>query len=259
MKKQFVLVIRVLTQSEFSITGKYLNGYQGFQRETVMGNGKSIKIIHANHLNLKDLELDIPLGRFVGVSGVSGAGKTSLIFGLLVEAANAYFEQPKKNRYENVTGFENLDGVISIDSTSIGRSARSNIATYTDIFTDIRNLFATIAKREKLSLEARHFSYNVPGGRCEKCQGTGKLLVSMNFLPDVEVLCPVCYGRRYKKEVLNVKYKDLSISDILDLSIDDAAICLKSESNIREKLQILQEVGLGYIGLGQSTSTLSGA
>lgn len=241
-----------------SVTGKYLNGYQGFRREKVMGNGKSIKIIHAKHSNLKDLELDIPLGRFVGVSGVSGAGKTSLIFGLLAEAANAYFEQTKKNRYGNVTGFENLDGVISIDSTSIGRSARSNIATYTDIFTDIRNLFAAIAKREKLFLEARHFSYNVPGGRCEKCQGTGKLLVSMNFLPDVEVLCPVCHGRRYQKEVLNVKYKDLSISDVLDLSIDDAAVCLKSESNIREKIQILQEVGLGYIGLGQSTNTLSG-
>lgn len=247
-----------LIASEDSVTGKHLNGYQGVCREKSIGNGKNIRITHANNANLKNLELDIPLGRFIGVSGVSGAGKTSLIFGLLGEAANAYFNQSKENYYENVTGFENLDGVISINSNSIGRSSRSNIATYTDIFTDIRKLFAGIAKKEKLSLETRHFSYNVTGGRCEKCQGAGRLLVSMNFLPDVEVVCPVCHGRRYQKEVLGVKYNGLSISDILDLSIDDAANILKNEKNISDNLKILQEVGLGYIGLGQSTSTLSG-
>ena len=204
------------------------------------------------------MELDIPLAKFVAVSGVSGAGKTSLIFGVLAEAANDYFDQTKKDRVPNVAGLESVNEVISINSTSIGRSIRSNIATYTDLFTDIRNMFAALAKKNNLPLEARHFSYNVSGGRCEKCQGVGKLLVSMNFLPDVEVTCPACLGRRYQKMVLNVKYKEHSISDILDLSIDDAAILLGGERNIRKKLQILQDVGLGYLGLGQSTSTLSG-
>ena len=242
-----------------SITGKYLGGHiQGFKRQGAMGNGKSIHITHANAGNLKDLELDIPLAKFVAVSGVSGAGKTSLIFGVLAEAANDYFDQTKKDRVPNVAGLESVNEVISINSTSIGRSIRSNIATYTDLFTDIRNMFAALAKKNNLPLEARHFSYNVSGGRCEKCQGVGKLLVSMNFLPDVEVTCPACLGRRYQKMVLNVKYKEHSISDILDLSIDDAAILLEGEQNIRKKLQILQDVGLGYLGLGQSTSTLSG-
>ena len=242
-----------------SITGKYLGGHiQGFKRQGTMGNGKSIHITHANSGNLKDLELDIPLAKFVAVSGVSGAGKTSLIFGVLAGAANDYFNQTKKDHVPNVAGLENVNEVISINSASIGRSNRSNIATYTDLFTDIRNMFAALAKKSNLPLEARHFSYNVSGGRCEKCQGVGKLLVSMNFLPDVEVTCPACLGRRYQKMVLNVKYKEHSISDILDLSIDDAAILLEGERNIRKKLQILQDVGLGYLGLGQSTSTLSG-
>lgn len=242
-----------------SITGKYLGGHiQGFKRQCAMGNGKSIHITHANVGNLKDLELDIPLAKFVAVSGVSGAGKTSLIFGVLAGAANDYFNQTKKDHVPNVAGLENVNEVISINSASIGRSNRSNIATYTDLFTDIRNMFAALAKKSNLPLEARHFSYNVSGGRCEKCQGVGKLLVSMNFLPDVEVTCPACLGRRYQKMVLNVKYKEHSISDILDLSIDDAAILLEGERNIRKKLQILQDVGLGYLGLGQSTSTLSG-
>lgn len=244
---------------EASITGKYLGGHvQGFKRQGTIGNGDNIHIIHANIGNLKNLELNIPLGKFVAVSGVSGAGKTSLVFGVLGEAANAYFNQPKKSRSANVSGFENVDEVISINSSSIRRSTRSNIATYTDLFTDIRNMFTAIAKKANLPLEARHFSYNVPGGRCEKCQGTGKLLVSMNFLPDVEVLCPVCRGKRYQKAVLNVKYKEHSISDILDLSIDEAAMLLEDERSIVEKLQILCDVGLGYLGLGQSTSTLSG-
>lgn len=249
--------------SEVSITGKYLKAImqgqiQENKRARVKGNGKSIHIAHANTANLKNLELEIPLGKFVGVGGVSGAGKTSLIFGELAEAADAYFNQSKKNRSAVVTGFENVDEVISINSTSIGRSTRSNIATYTDLFTEIRNLFAAIAKKEKLSLKAKHFSYNVAGGRCEKCQGVGKLLVSMNFLPDVEMVCPVCHGKRYRSEVLNVKYKEKSISDILDLSIDEAIDLFENERGILEKLQVLQEVGLGYLGLGQTTNTLSG-
>lgn len=242
-----------------SVTGGYLSGnIQRIKRHGATGSGKSIHISHASIGNLKDLELEIPLGKLVTVSGVSGAGKTSLVFGVLAEAADAYFHQPKKNRSPHVTGFEGLNEVVAINEASIGRSARSNAATYTDLFTDIRSLFAALASKHDAGLEARHFSYNVPGGRCEKCQGVGKLSVSMHFLPNVEVVCPVCHGKRYQRPVLDVKYNGNSISDILDLSIDEAAVLLASEKSIVEKLRVLQEVGLGYLGLGQSTTTLSG-
>ncbi len=242
-----------------SVTGKYLSGnIRPIKRRKSAGSGKSICISHADSGNLKDLSVEIPLGMFVTVSGVSGAGKTSLVFGVLAEAAEACFHQPKKKHNPHVSGLEELDEVVSINEASIGRSARSNAATYTDLFTDIRSLFAALAAKQNIGLEARHFSYNVPGGRCEKCQGAGKLTVSMHFLPDVEVVCPVCRGRRYQKSVLNVKYKGYSISDILDLSIDEAAGLLADEKNIAKKLAVLQEVGLGYLGLGQSAATLSG-
>ena len=158
----------------------------------------------------------------------------------------------------NVSGFEHLDDVITINQTSIGRSPRSNAATYTDIFSDIRNLYAGIARKENMGLQAKHFSYNVPGGRCEHCQGAGKLSVSMNFLPDVEVVCPVCRGKRYQKPVLNVRYKGYNIAEVLELSIDEAAVLFEQENDILKKLKVLQEVGLGYLGLGQSAVTLSG-
>lgn len=242
-----------------SITGKYLSG-KGFTGKYLKsdGNGKSLVIRHANTNNLKDLCTEIPLGKFITVTGVSGAGKSSLVFGELAEAADAYFHQPRRMHSENVSGFEHLDDVITINQTSIGRSPRSNAATYTDIFSDIRNLYAGIAGKENMGLQAKHFSYNVPGGRCEHCQGAGKLSVSMNFLPDVEVVCPVCRGKRYQKPVLNVRYRGYNIAEVLELGIDEAAVVFEQENEILKKLKVLQEVGLGYLGLGQSAATLSG-
>lgn len=158
----------------------------------------------------------------------------------------------------SVSDIAACESSITIDQSSIGRSSRSNTATYTDIFTDIRNLFAELAVTQKRSLQARHFSYNVSGGRCEKCHGAGKIAVSMNFLPDIEVTCPVCRGNRYQKPVLEVRYKEHTIADVLNLGIDEAANLFQSEAEIHRKLRILQDVGLGYLGLGQSASTLSG-
>lgn len=158
----------------------------------------------------------------------------------------------------SVSDIAACESSITIDQSSIGRSSRSNIATYTDIFTDIRNLFAELAVTQKCNLQARHFSYNVSEGRCEKCHGAGKIAVSMNFLPDIEVTCPVCRGNRYQKPVLEVRYKEHTIADVLNLGIDEAANLFQSEAEIHRKLRILQDVGLGYLGLGQSASTLSG-
>ena len=242
-----------------SVTGKYLSG-TGYNRVSLKspGNGKYVVIKNANTNNLKDLNVEIPLGKFITVTGVSGAGKSSLIFGELAEAAEAYAHQPKRKQKSNVSGLEHLENVITIGQTSIGRSPRSNAATYTDIFSDIRNLYAAIARKQNRGLQAKHFSYNVPGGRCENCQGAGKLSISMNFLPDVEVVCPVCRGNRYQKQVLNVKYRGLSIAQVLELSIDEAAALFEQEKEIMKKLIVLQDVGLGYLGLGQSATTLSG-
>ncbi|WP_394923506.1 excinuclease ABC subunit UvrA [uncultured Robinsoniella sp.] len=242
-----------------SVTGKYLSdrGFTGNYQKSD-GNGRSLLIRHANTNNLKDLSIEIPLGKFITVTGVSGAGKSSLVFGVVAEAAEAYFHQSKRVNRGNISGFEHLDDVITISQVSIGRSPRSNAATYTDIFSDIRNLYAEITRKEHKGLQAKHFSYNVPGGRCENCQGAGKLSVSMNFLPDVEVVCPVCRGKRYQKPVLNVRYRGYHIAEVLELSIDEAAVLFNEENEIVKKLKVLQEVGLGYLVLGQSATTLSG-
>jgi excinuclease ABC subunit A len=242
-----------------SITGKYLktNIYRP-KRRRLQGSNGYISIRGASVNNLKNVNADIPLGRFVSVTGVSGSGKSSLIFGTLAEAADAYFHQPNKSINPDISGFENLDDVIIISQQSMGRSSRSNAATYTDLFTDIRDLFASLPETKINGLSAKHFSYNVAGGRCERCQGTGKLSISMHFLPDVEVLCPVCRGKRYQKPVLDIRYKGHNISEVLELSIDEARVLFADEKNISLKLKVLCDVGLGYLGLGQSAATLSG-
>lgn len=241
-----------------SVTGQYLKSdkYEPTRKKLAESN-VFIRIRNAAVNNLKNVNVDIPLGKLVSVTGVSGSGKSSLIFGHLAEAAEDYF-QSKKSAGPKIAGLENLSSAVIINQSSIGRSNRSNAATYTDLFTDIRDLFASLKDTKTRGLTAKHFSYNVPGGRCERCQGTGKLSISMHFLPDVDVVCPVCRGKRYKKNVLESKYKGHSISDVLELSIDEALELFSEENHIVKKLQILIDVGLGYLSLGQSTSTLSG-
>lgn len=244
---------------EASITGKYLQENVGKpQRKKIQSGNSYVSIRNANMNNLKNIDIDIPLGKLVAVSGVSGSGKSSLIFGVLAEAADAFFHQSKKSRNPNISGLECLDDAIIINQQSIGRSSRSNAATYTDLFTDIRDLYASLQETKATGLAAKHFSYNVTGGRCEKCQGTGKLSITMHFMPDVEVVCPVCRGKRYQKPVLDIRFKGHNISDVLELSIDEALVLFADEESIRTKLKVLQDVGLGYLGLGQSAATLSG-
>ena len=246
--------------SKDSITGRYLMGNPIGQpeRRKARGNGRFISIKQANVNNLKNVNVEIPLGKFVTVTGVSGSGKSSLVFTVLAEAADTYFNKTKGKRNTNVNGFENLDDVSIINQQTIGRSSRSNAATYIDLFTNIRDFFTALPGTKVKGLTAKSFSYNVPGGRCEKCQGFGRLSISMHFLPDVEVICPVCRGKRYQKNVLEIKYKGYNISDVLEMSIDEALILFAEESVIAAKLKVLQDVGLGYLGLGQSAVTLSG-
>ena len=242
-----------------SITGQYLSKrITTTKRDTVSPSEKYLTINHGNKNNLKDISVRIPLERFVTVTGVSGAGKSTLIFEELANRVSKYFNGENINESMDLLGCEHLDGIILIDQVSIGRSTRSNAATYTDIFTDIRNLFGKLAKKSNPSLNPKDFSYNVPGGRCEKCQGEGKVSIPMNFMPDVEVICPVCRGKRYQKHVLSVKYKEHNIADVLDLTIDEAICLFTDELEIAKKLKVLEEVGLGYLSLGQSTTTLSG-
>lgn len=242
-----------------SITGKYLvsNGNKT-KRNIRHQNSGYIEIKKANKNNLKNIDVQFPLGKFVSVTGVSGSGKSSLVFEVLAEKAESYFKNSKKIDSLNIVGLEQLDDVIIINQHSIGRSSRSNTATYTDLFTDIRDLYASLPETKPVGLTAKHFSYNVAGGRCEKCQGIGKLSISMHFLPDVEVACPACRGKRYQKTVLNIHYKNKSIADVLELSIDEALDLFNEEESIKTKLVVLQNVGLGYLSLGQSTATLSG-
>lgn len=248
-----------VVQCEASITGKYLEGravHKSRKKKTTFNKYLSVKDAKTN--NLKKINIDIPLEAFVTVEGVSGAGKTSLVFGEIATAAEAYFSKSRRKGLKTVIGLEALDGVCIIDQASIGKSTRSNVATYTDVFTDIRNLFAKLAKENNSKLEAKHFSYNVSGGRCENCEGTGNIIVSMNFLPDIEVICPICKGHRYQKEILEIRYNHYDISMILDSTVDEGIQIFEKEKEIVGKLKLLQDVGLGYIGLGQSTSTLSG-
>ncbi len=250
--------VQDIIDCDASITGKYLTckSYELKRQKRLEGKGY-IRVRNATTNNLKQVNVDIPLGSLVTVAGVSGSGKSSLVFGCIADAAEAYFQAKKGDNFA-ASGFENLNAVVTINQQSIGRSSRSNAATYTELFTDIRDLFALLPETKAAGLSAKHFSYNVDGGRCEKCQGTGRLSIAMHFLPDVEVICPVCHGKRYKKPVLGIKYKGHTISDVLELSIDEALELFKTEKNIATKLELLQDVGLGYLGLGQSTSTLSG-
>ena len=210
--------------------------------------------------NLKNVDIDIPLGIFVCVTGVSGSGKSSLINETLypILAKHVYNSKYQVLPHKSISGLEHIDKLIRIDQAPIGRTPRSNPATYTGTFSDIRNLFAMLPEAKIRGYKPGRFSFNVSGGRCEACKGGGYKIIQMNFLPDVEVLCDVCNGRRYNRETLEVRYKGKSINDVLDMPIEQAVDFFDNMPTISRRLQALKDVGLGYITLGQSSTTLSG-
>ncbi len=244
-----------------SITGDYLSGRvsaPGSRRRS--GNGKRLIIRGAREHNLKDVTVQIPLGTLTAVSGVSGSGKSSLMLDILDRAARQHFNGATEppGQYDSIEGWEYLDKIISIDQGAIGRSSRSNAATYTDAFTPIRQVFADTEDARHRHLTPGHFSFNVPGGHCERCKGAGTLTVNMQFLPDVEVRCPVCHGRRFKAEVLSVRYRGYDIAGILDLTIEEALEVFEDNTAVAARLSLMTDVGLGYLQLGQPANTLSG-
>lgn len=246
-----------------TLTAQYLNGQLKIAEPAQyrQGNGKYLLIKGAQEFNLKNLDVKIPLGLFVAVTGVSGSGKSTLICEILAKALARHFYQSKDlpGKHKKIEGLQYLDKVIHIDQSPIGRTPRSNPATYTGLFTHIRDLYTELPEAKGRGFGAGHFSFNVKGGgRCETCQGEGMQKISLHFLPDVYVECPECEGRRYNKKVLDIYYKGKNIADILAMSVEDAYRFFYSSSPIREKLTMLREVGLGYIKLGQSATTLSG-
>ncbi len=247
---------------ERSITGQYLSGKKQVMvpEKRRKGNGKTVKIVGARQNNLKNIDVKIPLGKLVCVTGVSGSGKSSLINEILYKhlASELNGAKCRAGEHDKITGLQYLDKVIDIDQSPIGRTPRSNPATYTGLFNDIRDLFASTQEAKMRGFNSGRFSFNVKGGRCEACQGDGILKIEMHFLPDIYVPCEVCKGKRYNRETLEVKYKDKNIYDVLEMTVDEGLEFFASLPKIARKLQTLQDVGLGYVKIGQSSTTLSG-
>ncbi len=245
-----------------SITGRYLSNKKTipYNKKKRIGSGDKLKVFGANHNNLKNIDVEIPLGNFVCVTGVSGSGKSSLVYDIIAKALARQYHKSEKEAgsYKKIEGSENLDKVIKIDQNPIGRTPRSNLATYTGIFTAIRELFASTSEAKLRNFSASRFSFNLKGGRCEACRGDGLIKIEMYFMPDVYVKCEECNGTRYNKETLEIKYKGKNIFEILNMTVDDAFDFFGSNREISDKLKVLEKVGLGYLSLGQSATTLSG-
>jgi excinuclease ABC subunit A len=251
-----------ILNSEESLTGKYLSGREfipvpGSRRK---GNGKELKLTGARANNLKNIDVSVPLGVFTCVTGVSGSGKSTLIMDTIYRALSQelYRSKERPGEYDSISGLGRIDKVVHIDQSPIGRTPRSNPATYTGAFTFIRDLFANLPESRMRGYKPGRFSFNVKGGRCEACSGDGVIKIEMHFLPDVYVKCDVCHGARYNRETLEIKFKTKSIADVLDMTVNQAAQFLESIPSAHNKLKTIQEVGLGYIKLGQPATTLSG-
>lgn len=245
-----------------TMTADYLNGQRAIEIPTKRrkGNGKTLRLIGAKGNNLKGVKVDFPLGTLICVTGVSGSGKSTLINDTLLPILSQHFYRSLRNplEYEKLEGIDNVDKVVAVDQSPLGRTPRSNPATYTGVFSDIRNLFVELPEAKMRGYKPGRFSFNVKGGRCETCKGNGYKTIEMNFLPDVYVPCEECHGKRYNRETLEVRYKGKSIADVLDMTINNAVEFFENVPTILHKIKVLQDVGLGYIKLGQSSTTLSG-
>jgi excinuclease ABC subunit A len=251
-----------IKKSKKSITGQYLSGKKqiAIPQERRAGNGKIISVKGAAENNLKRIDVDFPLGEFICVTGVSGSGKSSLVNEILYKALAQRVNRAhvKPGAHTDIEGIDFIDKVIDIDQSPIGRTPRSNPATYTGLFTPIRDLFSRLPEAKLRGYEKGRFSFNVKGGRCEACKGDGIIKIEMQFLPDVYVPCEVCKGRRYNRETLEVKYKGKSIYDVLEMTVSEAVEFFKNIPTVTRQLETLEEVGLGYIKLGQPSTQLSG-
>lgn len=248
--------------SQNSTTAKFLSGKLAveYSRERRKGNGKSIRLTGATGNNLRKVDLVLPLGTFACITGVSGSGKSTLIHDTLFPILNQRFYRSRTEPlpYKKIDGLDNIDKVIEVDQSPIGRTPRSNPATYTGVFTDIRDLFAQLPEAKIRGYKPGRFSFNVKGGRCETCEGAGLRLIEMEFLPDVHIQCETCKGKRYNRETLEVRFKGKSIADVLDMTVEEAVSFFENQPKILRKIYTLNEVGLGYISLGQHATTLSG-
>jgi excinuclease ABC subunit A len=251
-----------IEESEASLTGRYLAGTLRIPvpERRRAANGKVITVIGAHANNLKTIDVAFPLGLLIVVTGVSGSGKSTLVNDIMYRAISGqlYRAMDKAGDHHSIRGVEHIDKIIRIDQAPIGRTPRSNPATYTGVFTPIRELFAMLPESRERGYRPGRFSFNVKGGRCEACQGDGLRRIEMNFLPDVYVTCEICRGRRYNSETLAVRFKGHSIADLLEMPIEEAHRVLENIPQIKQKLETLVEVGLGYVQLGQSATTLSG-
>jgi excinuclease ABC subunit A len=251
-----------ICRDEESITGQYLSGRLDIPipARRRPGNGRFLTLVAAAENNLRHITVKIPLGVFTCITGVSGSGKSTLLIDVLYRALaqKLYRSAHKPGRHQEIRGVEHIDKVIDIDQSPIGRTPRSNPATYTGIFTDIRNLFAQVPEGRMRGYRPGRFSFNVKGGRCEACQGNGVIKIEMHFLPDIYVNCDVCKGKRFNRETLEIKYKGRNIAEVLEMTVDEALAFFANVPPLRDKLETLSNVGLGYITLGQAATTLSG-